>query len=81
MDIESIRTAATSATRMYGSEVILTDAQATQLHKAVNDSIMKFEEDVPSPDDLEEEIWLAASEAGIDGHALTQFISDIRADL
>lgn len=81
MDIEYIRKAATSATCMYGSEVTLTDAQAIQLHKAVNDALMKFEEDVPAPDDLEEEIWLAASEAGVDGHALTQFISDIRANL
>lgn len=81
MDIEYIRTAATSATRMYGSEVTLTDAQATRLHKSVNDAFMKFEEDVPGADDLEEEIWLAASDAGVAGHALTQFISDIRADL
>lgn len=81
MDIDYIRNAAVEAASMYGDEITLTDTQATQLHKAVNDALMKFEEDVPSPDDLEEEVWFAASGVGVSGHALTEFISAIRADL
>lgn len=79
--VEWVRSAIASATIVYGTEVVLTDAQANQLKEAVNKAVCKFTEDVPAPDDLEEEIWFAASEVGVSGPALAQFISDIRADL